>query len=583
LFRNCPPGVAGAWSGASLLAVALWRTGRCGAIEAMTWIALLTLCVAVHLTLCVAHARSPAPDAAWRRWLWIFTAVAAVEGAVWFIGAFWMTSPTNLTQELLVLLVSSAIGSAAVPVFGAYLPTFFLFFLPAMLPHIWFGLERHYQYHWILAAMIFAYMFFMILIARHGEARLIEGLRLRFENADLAAGLRIQTEAALRANAEKSLFLAAASHDLRQPIHALSLFLGALQAEVKGERARRLIAQMDSSVGALDDLFSALLDISKLDAGVVEPRMTAVPLAPLLDRLGHEYGTLAATKGLALRLRPIDVTIGSDPVLLERVLRNLIANAVRYTEEGGILVGCRRRRDAIVVEVWDTGIGIAPADQETVFQEFRQVGNPDRDRSKGLGLGLAIVRRIAPLIHAEVGLSSVLRRGSVFRLSLPLWTGALPTPEAAEMLDSGLSDTGLILVIDDERDVRLAMTALLQSWGVHFLIAASPEDAVEQLREQAASPSLIVSDYRLRDGVTGIEAIRMVRLACGGQDIPALLITGDTAPGRLEEIRTSGFPVLHKPVANAKLRVAIRNLTRPAALAGEVNRAATSSGLATAT
>ena len=561
IHRYCPVGVLAAGTGAVLLAAALGASGRCDMRLAWLWSILMVGCVAAHLSLCVAFARAKPTDAAWRVWLWTFSAVAGLEGVVWFLGAFWMTSSTDLLQELIVLLVSSAIASGAVPVFGVYAPTYAAFFYPTILPHLWFALAYPYPMHWLLAALLVAYIVAMTLIVRMSNSQLVEGLRLRFENIDLLKELRLQTDIALQANAEKSRFLAAASHDLRQPVHALGLFVGALRAQPLRKASRGLIDHIESAVDALDGLFTSLLDISKLDAGVVDVNWEPVPLGPLMQRLARELEAEAAAKGLKLRVRPTSRVLRSDPVLVERVLRNLMTNAVRYTEQGRILVGLRREGGRVRIEVRDTGVGIAATDQQTVFREFQQVGNPERDRSKGLGLGLAIVQRIAPLIEAEVRLASAPGRGSTFSLIAPAWRGELPTPAMAPHALGG-SPTGPILVVDDEIEVRQAMAALLTQWGMPHHVAASAKDLIAGLSADVA-PALIISDHRLRDGETGMTAVSQLREAFGHQ-VPAMLVTGDTAPDRLGEVDASGLLVLHKPVSNTKLRAAIGGVLRAA-------------------
>ena len=230
--------------------------------------------------------------------------------------------------------------------------------------------------------------------------------------------LRRQKELAEEANLSKSRFLAAASHDLRQPIHALGMFVGALARHPMTDEMRRLVEQIEGSVGAMDGLFNSLLDISKLDAGVVQSHVRSFAIGPLLQRISDEFAGEAQRKGLRLTLCPCSAFVASDPVLLERILRNIVSNAVRYTDQGRILVGCRRG-PRLSVQVWDTGRGIAQADRERVFQEFYQVDNFERDRAKGLGLGLAIVRRLTLLLDHPLELRSQIGRGSVFKLSLP--------------------------------------------------------------------------------------------------------------------------------------------------------------------
>ena len=283
--------------------------------------------------------------------------------------------------------------------------------------------------------------------------------------AQLAVDLGHQKEIAEEASLSKSRFLAAASHDLRQPVHALSLFVGALSNVPMPPEAQHLIRQIEASSDAMDRLFAALLDISKLDAGSVEVRRQPFAIDAVLIRVCNDYAGEAVAKGLKLSYVRCRVIADSDPTLVERIARNLISNAVRYTDAGRIVVGCRRRGSSVAMQVWDTGRGISPSHQEHVFREYYQVDNPERDREKGLGLGLAIVRRIAGLLECDLRLHSEHGRGSCFEISLPRASeAATPLSEPTDEIRA-TSSTGLVVVIDDEKSIRAGMSALLTNWG----------------------------------------------------------------------------------------------------------------------
>jgi CheY-like chemotaxis protein len=254
-------------------------------------------------------------------------------------------------------------------------------------------------------------------------------------------------------------------------------------------------------------------------------------------------------------------------VLVERILRNLVSNAVRYTERGRILVGCRRREHAIALQVWDTGVGIPTDEQARVFEEYYQVGNPERDQTKGLGLGLAIVRRLAELLGCELELRSEPGRGSCFEFTLPLAKDAPIAAEPSPENRRGALARGLIVVVDDEQAIRQATASLLTGWGFHVVAAASGDEAVARLSAASAPPDLIICDYRLRGEENGLGAIERLRSEYN-ESIPAMLITGDTAPDRLAEAQASGLLLLHKPVSNSKLRAAIVNLVGSAQRGG---------------
>ena len=473
-----------------------------------------------------------------------------------------MLLPSEAWGELLVLLVVSVIASNTVAAFGSYLPAVYALFFPAMLPYAVYSVLSGGLMHGVLTVLNLLFILFVGILARRSNLSFVTALELRFRNLKLADDLRVQKESAEQANVAKSRFLASASHDLRQPVHALGLFLGALRTRAMDDEARRLVDQIDGTVKSLDDLFTALLDISKLDAGVVDVSKRAFPIGPLIERVHGDLAVEASEKGISLGFRPCRAWVYSDPFLLERVLRNLASNGVRYTERGRVLIACRPGRN-LRLQVWDTGVGIAPEQQALVFQEFYQVANPERDRSKGLGLGLAIVQRLSQLLGAPVTLRSVAGRGSVFTIELPPAETQAMVPVEPEALLSAQAQ-GLILFVDDEAQIREATDALLSTWGYRVVTAGSGAEMLSRMAALATRPSLIICDYRLRGSENGIDVINML-LAEFGREIPAMLLTGDTAPDRIARAKASGFLLLHKPVPNVRLRAAIGNLIRGAA------------------
>lgn len=384
--------------------------------------------------------------------------------------------------------------------------------------------------------------------------------QLRESYVSLEHKVEERTHQLAQANQAKSRFLAAASHDLRQPMHALGLFIAQLQDTARSPRTLELVEQAQASVSALERLLDAILDISKLDAGVLTCQFTEFAVQDLLQRLSASFGPEFARKGLRLRTVPTALVVRSDPVLLERILLNLISNALRYTERGGVLLGCRRTGGKVRIEVWDTGIGIPKEKHREIFQEFVQLGNPERDRSKGLGLGLAIVERLAQLLGHRLELRSEPGHGSVFALTME--RGAAPrVVEAIQTLEPTTDQLhgALVVLVDDDMLVRTAMAGLLRGWGCHVIAAGGSEDALRQLAHSERLPDAIICDYRLPGEENGIALIARLREATAF-DIPAVLVTGDTAPERLQEAQASGFPILHKPVRPAKLRTLLDSL-----------------------
>jgi signal transduction histidine kinase/CheY-like chemotaxis protein len=368
-----------------------------------------------------------------------------------------------------------------------------------------------------------------------------------------------QRQRAESASTAKSRFLAAASHDLRQPMHALNLYLGALSGQELSPGARRLLDNVRQCAQTMDDLFEGLLDISRLDANAVAPQPEPFALGPLLERIGIEFEPQARAKGLALRVVPCRMTVHSDPALVERIVRNFVSNAVRYTQQGRILLGCRRDWGRVRVQVWDTGLGIPPEEQQLVFEEFYQVGNPERDRGKGLGLGLSIVQRLARLLDAPVTLSSVAGRGSMFEVSLPLAARpALPAPHIPVQAEPALKGR-LVVVVDDEPVVLDATRLLLQQWGCDVVAAASGAQAIDRLAALPRVPDLLLCDYRLKEPENGLLVMEALREEFNRQ-IPALIVTGDVLPESIELMESPDVAVLHKPVPDAVLHATLARL-----------------------
>jgi len=362
-----------------------------------------------------------------------------------------------------------------------------------------------------------------------------------------------------RAHHAKSRFFAAASHDLRQPLHALSLFVAALKARNHQTEAQTLIENIEASTTAMALLFNSLLDISRLDAGAIEVHPVHFPLQKMLRELEQQFGAVAAEKHLQLRFRPCDITLYSDPLLIERILANLIANAIRYTDDGGVLVACRRRGNMVRLSVIDTGRGIPPDQQENVFHEFVQLHNPARDRSKGLGLGLAIVSRLGRLLGHRVDLRSRPNHGSRFSIDVPCGDTRLIQPPITASAPGQTPADALVLLVDDESAILRGTAELFDNWDIGLVTARSADEAEHWLDSLARVPDVIVSDYRLPDDTDGIEVITRLRQKYG-RDIPAILVTGDTAPDTILRITQAGFPLLHKPLRPAKLRALLTHL-----------------------
>ena len=378
---------------------------------------------------------------------------------------------------------------------------------------------------------------------------------IALENVRLFEALQASTRELDEANRAKSRFIAAASHDLRQPLHALGLFVARLQGRVKAAERSRIVEQIDASVAAMNELFNDLLDMSKLDSGVLAPNISEFPIAQLLERTESTFSATARKKGLSLRIVRNSAWVRSDFILLERILLNLVSNAVSYTARGKVVVGCRLRGRHLRIDVFDRGPGIPEDEHISIFREFYQLGGPQRERQGGMGLGLAIVDRLCRLLKHEIDLASALGKGSRFSVLVPSVAARALIVDPKDSVHPTPDSIGgkLVVVIDDDPLVLDSTGGLLRSWGCQVLTAGSARVALAGLAECNQSPDLVISDYQLSDGQTGIEAIEELRKSLN-LPIPAFLISGDMAPERMREARMSGYHLLHKPVRPRALR-----------------------------
>jgi len=390
---------------------------------------------------------------------------------------------------------------------------------------------------------------------------LVEGVVITFTNITekrcAVEALAVAKQAADSANVAKSRFLAAASHDLRQPLQTIRLLHGLLAEKVKGDEAQTLLKRLDATVGIMSGMLNTLLDINQLEAGVIHADIESFPLNELLQHLDADFGYHMQAQGLEWRVVPSKCVVRSDPRLLEQILRNLLSNAVKFTTKGKVLLGCRRRGETIHIEVWDTGPGIPEENRLEIFEEFHQINNPARERSKGLGLGLAIVQRLSKLLGHAINLESRPGRGSMFSISIPLAEKSLTAPRLPQEKASA-ERTKLplaILVIEDDPTIRELLEMLLQGAGYH---AIGADDGVSAL-ESTTRPDLIIADFNLPNGPNGADVVGRLREKFQ-QEIPAVILTGDISTQTLDAIASIGCTHLDKPVESAKLLGAISRL-----------------------
>lgn len=532
---------------------------------AMTfWLAALYALTLGRIVLARAYFRQAPARTLGGAWLWSNTVLSWASSLLWgWLGwvGFVHGDPQLFAFTCIVLtgLVCGAVPSlSAFP--PAYVGSLSAMLLPVLVLCLSVADEQHTTYSFFIVCLAGVNLYY----SRVTYRSLCETIRLRQENSELVQDLREQRDRARAADQAKSRFLAAASHDLRQPIHALGLFVGALAAlaergPVDARQARDIAARLRAMLGNLGDLLNGLLDISRLDAGVVPVAREPISLHKLFADLQEEFAGTARERNLHWRVRDSHLWADSDPLLLKRVLDNLLSNAFRYTRAGGVLLGCRRRGRELEIQVIDTGVGIHASQQEVIFDEFVQLHNAERDRKQGLGLGLAIVRHTARLLGHPLTLNSRPGRGTCFSLRVPLAEALLQAPPAAASAPRRAAGLGII-VVEDELDVLQGLCNLLEVWGHRVYPGTTAllacQRHIEASHSGHAPVDLILTDYRLGDGQTGADAIRRIRSYLS-RKVPALIITGDTSPERLREAVASGSQLLYKPLDTDQLRAAI--------------------------
>lgn len=514
-------------------------------------------------------ARNPADDEiAW--WDRIYLMAVFITGIAWGAAGFLLYPPDNTVYQVALAFVIGGISSSATASLASRQIAVVLAVSPALLiastRFLFDGTEGHIE----MGVLLLLYLAVLMNIGRAMNRQIIDALSLRFENQNLVASLEksvsdleVARGVAEQSSRAKTRFLASASHDLRQPVHAMTLFVSALARRLaEDEQSQGLIAKINRSLDSVRGLLDSLLDISKLDAGIVHVREERIELRVLLDQIVNEFSGEAEEKGLYLRSAGPMAFVDSDPVLLGQIVRNLTANAIRYTDRGGVLVAARKSGSTARIEVWDTGVGIRSEDQEDVFQEFFQLRNASSDQQGGLGLGLSIVKRTCDLLGCRMQVMSEFGKGSRFVVSLPL--AADQTRHVAH-LDLGAPDmvggqhAFRVLLIEDDPLSSDALKGLLESWGYECALTDGLSGVTEAVGALGNQVDLIISDYRLANGETGDDAANEVRSQVG-EKTPVLIVTGDTGPDRLLDLRDTGFDLLHKPVQPAELRAMVRHL-----------------------
>ncbi len=506
----------------------------------------------------------------WRRsWM----ALVLCQGAMWGLAAWLFWDLGSPFHKVALLLIVFTYCLASVQLLATQSTVFLVFISLVLTPTIVrVASDTQQPFHLQLAVVLTLMFCITVLMARTYSSALGQAIALKSRTDELAHKLRTEKvvaeearRAAEAANRAKTQFFAAASHDLRQPLHAMGLFAEALRQRSHDPEVASLVNSINESVDALEGLFSELLDITRIDTGGVDVNPAPVRLRDVFARLRLHFEPTAFEKGLMLSFHGEQRIAHTDPVLLERVLRNLVSNAIRYSDDGGVLVSCRPRNGKLLVQVWDSGIGISDANLPRVFDEFFQVQSNrplEAHHRKGLGLGLAIVKRLSALMDAPISVRSRAGHGTVFSLEVPV--GKAPRPVGAASVASAKAALGLtlqgrlIVVVEDEMAVREGLAVLLKAWGAAVL----PFDTVAAVQEWLAqsppeAPDLLLVDYRLPQGRTGIDALGHIRAHWPAHKLPAIVITGSSLGGHEDEAVTHDYHLLIKPVLPNKLRAMI--------------------------
>jgi signal transduction histidine kinase/CheY-like chemotaxis protein len=550
----------------TLLAVGMSREIPIGILAA--WFLMLCMAQAYILYLYLRYKREAPPPEQAEQWGNRLLGAMLIVGCAWGSAGILLFEPEmSAYQMFLIFGLFTVAMSTMAGGLTAHMPMVYAFALPTVTPLLVRMIFVGDFMHLTIAASGIVLVTVVLYYAAHLNRLIKESIDIRFENLQrlrenerLLAALererqqvltaRDRAEAASRA---KSRFLAAASHDLRQPLHTLSLYSAALKLapdDAKGQIA----GHIDKALASLSVLVNSLLDISKLDAGAVQPEVQHINIRSVIERIEADYQPIAREKGLQFHVAAIDAFVRTDAILLERLLRNLVDNAFKYTAAGAVTLVAQAGETTVGIGVHDTGAGIPAGERERIFEEFYQIANPERDRSQGLGLGLAIVRRLADLLGLKLELESEPGRGSAFSVNMLRETdtgAALVTSAAAVATHSRGLDGVHVVVIDDEVEVRAGMKTLLEYLGCRAVTCGGIDEAERLLDGGALAVDMIIADFRLRQHENGIDTIRRLRERLG--DVPALLVSGDTAPERLREAQSSGLPLLHKPVSAEKL------------------------------
>lgn len=488
--------------------------------------------------------------------------LALIAGCLWGVTVFAMDFDQYPQESVFLNIVVFGLTAGSVGLGSYWFEYFLIYNVSLILIYIAAYIIGIPDPYYLLAISLSIFLVLVIQIAlvfHRGNAQNIWLIR---RNEKLADNLSDKKDQAEEFAASRTRFLASASHDLRQPLQAINFFLSALEPQLSTDKSKDIFKKLENCTDGINELLNSILDISKLDAETLTFNQEPCNLSYVLDDLFQQFNNIADEKGLKLTCQSTTQHIYTDSVLLQRILSNLISNAISYTNKGEVKVTVSEKDTNLLINISDTGAGLEKADQIRIFEEFYQIDNPERDKDKGFGLGLSIVKRLCILMDIPIELESQKGTGSCFTITLPLCEPATDINKPKKNMPRWHFNSKKILFIEDEISIRESLTELLSQWGCDVVSVDSEDEACDKIEAKNFIPDLIISDYRLRENKTGIQAVNKVKELLCNNELPAIIISGDTEPARLKEVALSGYELLHKPVKPAQLRMLMQRRLR---------------------
>ena len=498
------------------------------------------------------------------KWNWFFTIGSVLSAIILGSSAPLFIDFSAPNSAIFLTLVMSGTVAGGMAALSSFLPAFYLFSLVCLAPLAYQFYDQGGELY-IFSVFITLFLIMYSSYARNMHTTLTTSIRQRFENLELLEKLIEQTQIAEKASMDKSRFLAATSHDLRQPLHSLGLFLHVLKEKLNTSEQKRLMIQTEKSQRVLSQQLNSIIDITRIDAVELSVNKQPIQLKEFIDEVVDEFSLSAKKANCRISMQITNDWINTDKVLLARIVRNIISNVIQHCPGKNLLIESHRRDNNIELLFIDNGPGLAEADQEVVFSEFYQLNNPERDRNKGLGLGLSIVKRLTKLLNINLMLSSQKGEGCTISITLPLYITGLSTDSTDTQAKTGnnLDVAGLfIVVVDDESENLEAMRVVLMSWGCELLLANTEDELMKEFcSSDYPVPDMLLIDYRLREERTGFEVIEAVRRHFG-KIIPAAIITGDTTLDLETRLTTEDCKILYKPLATEDLKKLLNRVSQ---------------------